>query len=263
MGKADASEFIRRGCGRGCYKNKGIEIRVMLSNKKSRIWESEAIKRSIKITEGRAREARRAGVDVSVAEEKIEGAIRLFDEQEDEIEAGKEERKARRELDNIVNAQKREKFPRWFSIKYLGCIRRFYGIYSFSPSLILMPVFFILLYHFPNLSFNLGDIRIYLWSLWIAGIGSAIQVLVGVSSDLKEKGMVCKYERIWYLLLPIISLGFGFAAYLIIGCGLWTFGGDVTAMEKHSLFPMLICFLVGYSTDWFREKLTSIMETLK
>ena len=236
----------------------------MLSNKKSRIWESEAIKRSIKITEGHTREARRAGVDVSKAEQEIEGAIGLFDEQEDEIEAGKKEREARRELDNIVNAQKRKKFPiGWPTTKYLGCIRRFYGIYSFLPSLILMPLFFILLYRFPNLSFNLGDISIYLWSLWIAGIGSAIQVLVGVSSDLKEKGMVCKYERIWYLLLPIISLGFGFAAYLIIGCGLGTFGGDVTAMEKHSLFPMLICFLVGYSTDWFREKLTSIMETLK
>jgi len=236
----------------------------MPSNRKSRIWESEAIKRSIKITEGHTREARRAGADVSMAEQKIEEAIRFFDEQGDEIGAGKKEREARRELDYAVNAQKRKKFPRWASKKYLSCIRRFYGIYSFLPSLILMPLFFILLYRFPDLSFKLGDIHIYLWSLWIAGIGSAVQVLVGVSSDLKEKGMVYRYERIWYLLLPIISLGFGFAAYLIIGCGLWTLDGNVvTAMEKRPLFPILICFLVGYSTDWFREKLTSIMGTLK
>lgn len=227
---------------------------------KSKILESVDIKNLIIKAKSQIAIARRAGAkDIEKAEKEIDDAIKNFESGE-EISAMEKETIAVRYLVDAVINLKRESKWRY----YTGYMGNLLGFWSFSHTFILLPIFFILFFFFPTFSFQAsGDVHIPLWSLWIAGIGSTTQVFVGVVSDLKKWGSISKYKQTWYWLVPFISLGFGFAAYLIIICGLWTFGSQIpTAAEQHPHLPMLICFLVGYSSDWFREKISSIMEIL-
>jgi hypothetical protein len=202
---------------------------------KSRLWKSEQIKKMIIITQNRILEAEKEAIDINKASDKIRYARGKF-ENNNEKNALEDLFNARSELtEAIKNSDKRK---RW---EYYS---RIYGIHSLLVPVILMPTFFFLLWYCGDKPLvTLSNISVPFWSLWIAGIGSIAQILIGVATDLKESGVVYKYNRVWYYVLPLISLCFGFAAYLIVICGLWTFGSQISNSVEPSIHHNANLFL--------------------
>lgn len=217
---------------------------------KSRLLESEQIKKIIIITQNQIFEAGKGAIDISNASNKIKDARDKF-ENNNEKDALEDLLDARLMLiESIKSTDKKSR-----RVYYI----RTYGIPSFIVPAILIPIFFSLLWCWGDKSLvTLSNNSVPLWSLLSAGIGSTAQILVGTATDLKESGVVDRYNRAWYYILPLISMCFGFAAYLIVISGLWAFGSPISLSVERPQLIMLICFLAGYATDWFREKLKSV-----
>ena len=96
----------------------------------------------------------------------------------------------------------------------------------------------------------------------VAGIGASIQIMVDVTNDVKANGYVEKYRRMWYMLLPIVGPVFGILAYIILFLGFLSLNG-VTAQQlgKQPFSVILVCFLAGYSTEWFMSVLGNLTKT--
>lgn len=108
-----------------------------------------------------------------------------------------------------------------------------------------------------------------LWAPLTAVIGASIQILVGVINDYKENSMISKYKRLWYFVLPFVGFVFGFIAFLLIQAGLININIGQVSLDQTkniselpasltggspiepSAFSIILCFLVGYATDWF------------
>ena len=236
--------------------------------KESKIWSSDELQKNIRRNQNYMQEAAKVGV--SIKNDDIKGvypemiaAINTF-EDGDEVSAGEHLIKARLELTNACHEFKELGYLKRIKLSYYHL--KIHGFFTILPSVILMPLFFCLIYFnfekFPDIIEISSKVSVPLWALWLAGIGSTLQILIGISRDLKEWGIVHTYKRMWYWLLPIISLGFGFVAYLIVICGLWTFGTDIANVKNPDLLPMLICFLAGYATDWFMGKLEKLTKSL-
>ncbi len=108
-----------------------------------------------------------------------------------------------------------------------------------------------------------------LWAPLTAVIGASIQILVGVINDYKENSMISKYKRLWYFVLPFVGFVFGFIAFLLIQAGLININLGQVSLDQTkniselpasltggspiepSAFSIILCFLVGYATDWF------------
>lgn len=110
-----------------------------------------------------------------------------------------------------------------------------------------------------------------LWAPLMGLIGASVQILVGVVNDYKEKGMVSKYKKLWYFILPTVGFVFGFIAFLVIQAGLidmtqgrfdigqtnQTISSTTTTSSRLEL-PIIICFLAGYATEWFMGLLAKL-----
>jgi hypothetical protein len=64
-----------------------------------------------------------------------------------------------------------------------------------------------------------------LWAAFFGCLGACNQILIGVVADIREDGVVSDYKRIWYIVLPLVALIFGYLAYIIIDLGLISVGG--------------------------------------
>ena len=128
-----------------------------------------------------------------------------------------------------------------------------------------------------------------LWAAWAAVLGSSVQIFVGVVGDYKDDGMVTEYKRLWYLVVPLVSFAFGILAFLLVQAGFFDIsGGTITLNQALNqtitttiqastnqtvsqtmsqsattalAVPFIICFLVGYSTDWFIATLGKLTHT--
>jgi len=91
-----------------------------------------------------------------------------------------------------------------------------------------------------------------MWSALFAGIGACVQIIVGVTNDVRTDGFVDKYRRIWYYFLPVVGPVFGVIAYILLSLGFLSLSG-ITAEQlgKQTFSVILVCFLAGYSTEWF------------
>ncbi len=95
------------------------------------------------------------------------------------------------------------------------------------------------------------------WAGPIGGIGACVQVFISVVADVKNSGYSLEYRRMWYSVLPLVGVIFGFVAYMVFEVGLVSLGQTASIPTKGNqvFFPVLITFLAGYSTDWFMAKL--------
>jgi hypothetical protein len=80
-----------------------------------------------------------------------------------------------------------------------------------------------------------------------------------VVDDLRKEGAVIRYKRVWYTAIPLLSLIFGYMAYLLFSSGLVAF--NVNSQSK-IFSSMFVCFLTGFSTNWLIDKLSKISKNL-
>ena len=71
--------------------------------------------------------------------------------------------------------------------------------------------------------------------------------------------MVVRYKRIWYTTIPLLSMIFGYMAYLLFSSGLIAFNvkSDDTVFST-----MLVCFLTGFMTNWLINRLSSLSDNM-
>jgi len=125
--------------------------------------------------------------------------------------------------------------------------------------LALVSLLYLLHFHPDVIVITLGkDLAIPLWSLIMGGIGAAIQIMVRAALELREYGIVFRYERAFYAMLPCIGMIFGLIMYLFIKSGIWN--PEITKLNNFVL--MLLCFMAGYATDWFMERLEIFMRKI-
>jgi hypothetical protein len=169
-------------------------------------------------------------------------------------------------------------FPRW---TYLSFVIAKYGLFSMFYGMAAAIFFgYILLFKDAN-----GIIlNVPLWAALIAGLGASAQIMVGTVEDIKATGIVREYKRLWYTSLPFLAAIFGFIAYLLTDLGMTTTtGGSATGILNQSAqlignnttlngssfeantgdnMRILVCFLVGFATNAFIEKLGKLSEKL-
>jgi hypothetical protein len=163
---------------------------------------------------------------------------------------------ARYELTSAINEAKLDlwgmKVP---SIRTISFFFRLYGLSAVIFGSLACLLFAFLIYRFS--SFAILDVP--LWSPFFAGLGSSAQILTGVVDDLRREGTVVRYKRVWYIVLPLLSLIFGYMAYLLFLSGLVAF--NVSSQSSISS-TMLVCFLTGFSTNWLIERLSGLSKGL-
>jgi hypothetical protein len=103
------------------------------------------------------------------------------------------------------------------------------------------------------------------WAGPIGGIGACVQILISVVADVKNDGYSTEYRRVWYTVLPLVGLVFGFIAYMVYEVGLLSLAQTASTSSSGSqvFLPALITFLAGYSTDWFMGKLDTLTSGTK
>jgi len=152
--------------------------------------------------------------------------------------------------------------PRWRP--YLKFVFPMYGFWPILTALIFFALYASLLWWWPILHQSILHLRnlgygIPMWVALVAGIGACVQIMVDVTNDVKTNGYVEEYRRMWYMLLPIVGPVFGVIAYVLLFQGFLSLSG-ITAQQlgKQTLSVVLVCFLAGYSTQWFMTLLSNL-----
>lgn len=160
------------------------------------------------------------------------------------------------ELTDAVNDAKLNlKGLRLHSIRSLSFFFKLYGLYAVVFGMLSTLLVGLLIYRYSELTI----LDVPLWAPFFAGLGSSAQILSGVVDDLRKEGTVIRYKRIWYTAIPLLSLVFGYMAYLIFSSGLIAF--NVNSQNK-IFSSMFVCFLTGFSTNWLIDKLSRISRNL-
>ncbi len=222
------------------------------------VWNKEELKKQIRSLEHKIfiAQKQRAGAEmINAASENLKSAADEFSKK-NYIEAEKYVIDLKKKKNQIFHT--------------LSVLNKFYYIVS---SWGLVPIFtaiFTIVLSFIMLIYRNSFIIIGvpLWAPLIAVIGASIQILVGVVNDYKENSTISRYKRLWYLVLPVVGFVFGFIAFLLIQGGLVNINlGQVSLNQANiselpaslrgespigpSAFSIILCFLAGYSTDWF------------
>ncbi|MCQ8902763.1 MAG: hypothetical protein NQU42_01505 [Methanothrix sp.] len=164
--------------------------------------------------------------------------------------------RAKYELTSAINEAKHNiRGLRIHSSRTVSFFFKLYGLYAVLYGVLSAVLFGALIYGY-------SDIRILgvpLWSSFFAGLGSSAQILTGVVDDLQREGMVVRYKRIWYTTIPLLSMIFGYMAYLLFSSGLIAFNvkSDDTVFST-----MLVCFLTGFMTNWLINRLSNLSENM-
>ena len=77
--------------------------------------------------------------------------------------------------------------------------------------------------------------------------------------DLRRDGMATRYKRLWYMTIPLLSLVFGYMAYLIFSSGLMALNAE---SQSRIFTTMFICFLTGFVTNWLINRLSQMSRDL-
>jgi hypothetical protein len=146
----------------------------------------------------------------------------------------------------------------------------FATLWGFYPIAVAVTAMFI---SFLMIKLNCSDVilGIPLWASCIAVIGSSVQILIGVVNDYNDGHVITEYRRLWYFVLPFISFSFGFLTFFLVTGGLINLTSGFISNQNanlssqyfgsfcitsapdiiHYAIPILACFLVGFSTNWF------------
>jgi hypothetical protein len=164
--------------------------------------------------------------------------------------------RSRYELTNAVNdAKVNLRGLRLHSLRSISFFFKLYGLYAVVFGMLSTLLFGFLIYRYSELTI----LDVPLWACFFAGLGSSAQILSGVVDDLRREGAVIRYKRVWYTAIPLLSLIFGYMAYLLFSSGLVAF--NVNSQSK-IFSSMFVCFLTGFSTNWLIDKLSKISENL-
>ncbi len=160
------------------------------------------------------------------------------------------------ELTSAINEAKiKIKGSSFPSLRTLSYFFKLYGLYAVIFGTISTLLFAYLIYRY-------SDVRILevpLWSSFFAGLGSSAQILTGIVDDLRRNGMVTRYKRLWYMAIPLLSLIFGYMAYLLFSSGLIA----INANSQSSIFStMFVCFVTGFLTNWLINRLSKLSSDL-
>jgi hypothetical protein len=111
-----------------------------------------------------------------------------------------------------------------------------------------------------------------IWASFLAVIGASVQILIGAVNDYKDGYVLTVYKGSWYTVLPFVSFAFGFMAFVLMRAqltslgpvnqnahnstvlpnGTFVFPNDIIeSSHGHQAFFIIICFLAGYSSNWF------------
>ncbi|OPY45253.1 MAG: hypothetical protein A4E46_01312 [Methanosaeta sp. PtaU1.Bin016] len=164
--------------------------------------------------------------------------------------------RAKYELTSAINGAKFQiKGSRFHSLRTLSYFFKLYGLYAVIFGTLSIFLFGYLIYRYAQASI----LDVPLWSAFFAGLGSSAQILTGVADDLRRDGMVTRYKRLWYMAIPLLSLIFGYMAYLLFSSGLIAFNAN---SQSRTFSTMFVCFLTGFLTNWLINRLSRMSRDL-
>jgi hypothetical protein len=160
------------------------------------------------------------------------------------------------ELTTAVNEAKLNlRGLRLHSLRTISFFFKLYGLYAVLFGIVSSVIFGLLIYYYSGLSI----LDVPLWASFFAGIGSSAQILTGIVDDLRKEGIATRYKRVWYVAIPILSLIFGYMAYLLFSSGLVAFNVN---SQSRIFSTMFVCFLTGFLTNWIIDKLSNLSRNL-
>ncbi|MGA9099705.1 MAG: hypothetical protein WB392_12325 [Methanotrichaceae archaeon] len=160
------------------------------------------------------------------------------------------------ELTSAINDAKLDvRGLRFHSLRTISYFFKIYGLYALIFGMLAILIFSYLIYNYANMTI----LSVPLWAPFFAGLGSSAQILSGVIDDLRREKTVVRYKRAWYTAIPLLSLIFGYIAYLIFSSGIIAFNIN-SENKEYSL--MFICFLTGFITNWLINRLSHISRNL-
>jgi hypothetical protein len=137
------------------------------------------------------------------------------------------------------------------SLKTISYFFKLYGLYAVLFGILSALLFSFLIYRYAEISI----LNVPLWASFFAGLGSSAQILTAAVDDLRRDGMATRYKRVWYMAIPLLSIIFGYMAYLRFNSGLLAFN---ISSESRTFSTMLICFLAGFLTSWMIDRLSQL-----
>lgn len=137
------------------------------------------------------------------------------------------------------------------SLKTISYFFKLYGLYAVLFGILSVLLFSFLIYRYAEISI----LNVPLWASFFAGLGSSAQILTAAVDDLRRDGMATRYKRVWYMAIPLLSIIFGYMAYLLFNSGLLAFN---ISSESRTFSTMLICFLAGFLTSWMIDRLSQL-----
>jgi hypothetical protein len=160
--------------------------------------------------------------------------------------------RSRYELTSSINdAKLNVKGLRFHSLRTISYFFKLYGLYAVLFGMATTLLFGYLIYRYAEVSV----LEVPLWSAFFAGLGASTQILTGVVDDLRREGMITRYKRVWYTAIPLLSLIFGYMAYLLFSSGLVAFNVN---SQSRTFSTMFLCFLTGFLTSWLINRLSQL-----
>lgn len=164
--------------------------------------------------------------------------------------------RAKYELTSAINEAKfKIKGSSFHSLRTLSYFFKLYGLYAVIFGTLSTLFFSYLIYRYAEVSI----LEVPLWAAFFAGLGSSAQILTGVADDLRRDGLATRYKRLWYMAIPLLSMIFGYMAYLLFSSGLMAFNAN---SQTRTFSIMFVCFLTGFLTNWLINRLSQISRDL-
>jgi hypothetical protein len=164
--------------------------------------------------------------------------------------------RAKYELTSAINEAKfKIKGSSFHSLRTLSYFFKLYGLYAVIFGTLSTLFFSYLIYRYAEVSI----LEVPLWAAFFAGLGSSAQILTGVADDLRRDGLATRYKRLWYMAIPLLSMIFGYMAYLLFSSGLIAFNAN---SQTRTFSTMFVCFLTGFLTNWLINRLSQISRDL-
>jgi len=164
--------------------------------------------------------------------------------------------RAKYELTSAINEAKfKIKGSSFHSLRTLSYFFKLYGLYAVIFGTLSTLFFSYLIYRYAEASI----LEVPLWAAFFAGLGSSAQILTGVADDLRRDGLATRYKRLWYMAIPLLSMIFGYMAYLLFSSGLIAFNAN---SQTRTFSTMFVCFLTGFLTNWLINRLSQISRDL-
>ncbi len=164
--------------------------------------------------------------------------------------------RAKYELTSAINEAKfKVKGSSFHSLRTLSYFFKLYGLYAVIFGTLSTFLFSYLIFRYAEVSI----LEVPLWAAFFAGLGSSAQILTGVADDLRREGLASRYKRLWYTAIPLLSMIFGYMAYLLFSSGLIAFNAN---SQTRTFSTMFVCFLTGFLTNWLINRLSQISRDL-